>query len=75
MAPLRSGRAFANANGTVTLRASYERHLVVYLHLLHAAAENANDEEMTRIVLRIDPTKERSAPARRWTATSAAPAG
>lgn len=41
-----------------TLTEYDERHLVVYLRLLHASAEGAGDEEMARIVLRIDPAKE-----------------
>lgn len=41
-----------------TLTEYDERHLVVYLRLLHAVAENASDEEITRIVLRIDPAQE-----------------
>jgi hypothetical protein len=35
-----------------------ERHFIVYLRLLDASADGATDEEMTRIVLGIDPVKE-----------------
>ena len=35
-----------------------EAHLVVYLRLLDASADGASPNEMARIVLGIDPTKE-----------------
>lgn len=35
-----------------------ERHFAVYLRLLDASAEGAADEEVSRIVLGIDPAKE-----------------
>jgi hypothetical protein len=35
-----------------------ERHFIVYLRLLDANADGATDDEMCRIVLKIDPTKE-----------------
>ena len=38
---------------------TYDReHFTVYLRLLDAAADGASAEEMSRIVLGIDPTKE-----------------
>jgi hypothetical protein len=40
------------------LTPSDEGHLVVYLRLLDASADGASDEEMARIVLGIDPTRE-----------------
>jgi hypothetical protein len=42
-----------------------ERHLVTYLRLLDADADGAQWEEVAKIVLHIDPTKE---PARAWRA-------
>lgn len=44
---------------SATLTEYDERHLVVYLRLLHASAENASEDEMARFVLRIDPAQER----------------
>lgn len=35
-----------------------EAHFFVYMRLLDASAESASDEEMTRIVLGIDPKQE-----------------
>ena len=35
-----------------------EAHFVVYLRLLDAAADGASEDEMCRIVLGIDPTRE-----------------
>jgi hypothetical protein len=35
-----------------------ERHFIVYLRLLDAAAAGASDEEMSRVVLKIDPQRE-----------------
>lgn len=47
-----------NVPWSPTLTAYDERHLVVYLRLLHASTDNASDEEMARIVLGIDPATE-----------------
>ncbi|MDE2166763.1 MAG: DUF2285 domain-containing protein [Alphaproteobacteria bacterium] len=41
-----------------TITAYDEAHFVVYLRLLDAVADGASDEEMARIVLKIDPAKE-----------------
>ena len=35
-----------------------ERHFIVYVRLLDACAASATDEEMSRVVLGIDPVKE-----------------
>lgn len=43
---------------SATLTEYDERHLVLYLRLLDATADNASDEEMARIILKIDPAKE-----------------
>ena len=41
-----------------TITAYDEAHFVVYLRLLDAVADGANDDEMARIVLGIDPQRE-----------------
>ena len=43
-----------------------EQHLVTYLRLLDAAAENADWREVARIVLHIDPDKEPERARRAW---------
>ena len=43
-----------------------EQHLVTYLRLLDAAAENADWREVARIVLHIDPEKEPERARRAW---------
>jgi hypothetical protein len=43
-----------------------ELHLVTYLRLLDAAAENADWREVARIVLHIDPDKEPERARRAW---------
>ena len=35
-----------------------ERHFIVYVRLLDASADGATDDEMSRVVLGIDPLKE-----------------
>lgn len=35
-----------------------EQHFIVYVRLLDASADSATDEEMSRVVLGIDPVKE-----------------
>lgn len=46
---------------------AYDReHLIVYLRLLDAAADDADWREVTRIVLRIDPDKNSEAAHRTW---------
>lgn len=37
-----------------------ERHFIVYLRLLDASSEGASDDEMCRVILGIDPVKERN---------------
>jgi len=43
-----------------------EQHLVTYLRLLDAAAEDADWREVARIVLRIDPDREPERARRAW---------
>ena len=43
-----------------------EQHLVTYLRLLDAAAENADWHEVARIVLHIDPATEPDRAKRAW---------
>ena len=43
-----------------------ERHAIIYLRLLDAAAEGANWEEVAKIVLHIDPTREPERARRAW---------
>jgi hypothetical protein len=58
------------------LTAYDERHAITYLHPLDAEAEDADWEEVARIVLRIDPEREPGACAPRLgDAPRARPAG
>jgi hypothetical protein len=43
-----------------------EKHLVTYLRLLDAEADGADWQEVTRLVLRIDPEKEPERAKRVW---------
>src|ERR1700691_2717754 len=43
-----------------------EQHLVTYLRLLDAAAEDADWREVARIVLRIDPAREPERARQAW---------
>lgn len=43
-----------------------EQHHVIYLRLLDAAAEDADWQEVARIVLKIDPDKEPERAHRAW---------
>jgi len=57
----------ADAAPTDEALTSYdEQHLVTYLRLLDAAAENADWREVARIVLHIDPALEPDRAKRAW---------
>jgi len=43
-----------------------EQHLVTYLRLLDAAAEDADWREVAQLVLRIDPSREPERAERAW---------
>jgi hypothetical protein len=49
-----------------TLTAYDEQHLVTYLRLLDAAAEEADWREVARLVLHIDPDQEHDRARRAW---------
>lgn len=44
-----------------------EQHLVTYLRMLDAEAEGADWKEVARLVLHIDPSRERARAHRAWT--------
>jgi len=48
------------------LTAYDEQHLVTYLRLLDAAAAGADWQEVSRLVLRIDPSREPDRAQRAW---------
>jgi hypothetical protein len=50
-------------------------HLVTYLRVLDADAEGADWQEVARIVLHIDPVRERGRAWRCWESHLAAPSG
>lgn len=52
-------------NGSV-LTGYDEQHLITYIRLLDAAAEDADWREVARIVLHIDPAKEPERAYRAW---------